>query len=206
MEDAVIVSALRTPVGSFGGQFKDIATTRPMQFWSRVRSDTARVTSAQPPGHRARCRLAVRIHVGPQAVTRCRGFINSRQTSLIRRLPGSLNAIRPTPSDVIPPTRCMPVRICIPVSRPLEWLFLLALVLPEPEGHAFSFHRESLPRSTTLPPRRKEAYLLTAFLSAQTKRPVKVIKRRWPARAIPEVRRHRGPDRVGITQSSASYP
>lgn len=27
MEDAVIVSALRTPVGSFGGQFKDIATT-----------------------------------------------------------------------------------------------------------------------------------------------------------------------------------
>ena len=27
MEDAVIVSALRTPVGSFGGQFKDIAAT-----------------------------------------------------------------------------------------------------------------------------------------------------------------------------------
>ena len=27
MEDAVIVSALRTPVGSFGGQFKDVAAT-----------------------------------------------------------------------------------------------------------------------------------------------------------------------------------
>ncbi len=27
MEDAVIVSAMRTPVGSFGGQFKDIAAT-----------------------------------------------------------------------------------------------------------------------------------------------------------------------------------
>ena len=27
MEDAVIVSAVRTPVGSFGGQFKDVAAT-----------------------------------------------------------------------------------------------------------------------------------------------------------------------------------
>ena len=27
MEDAVIVSAVRTPVGSFGGQFKDIPAT-----------------------------------------------------------------------------------------------------------------------------------------------------------------------------------
>src|SRR5450759_4260933 len=28
MEDAVIVSAVRTPVGSFGGQFKDVAATQ----------------------------------------------------------------------------------------------------------------------------------------------------------------------------------
>ena len=27
MEDAVIVSAVRTPVGSFGGQFKDVTAT-----------------------------------------------------------------------------------------------------------------------------------------------------------------------------------
>jgi len=27
MEDAVIVSAVRTPVGSFGGQFKDVPAT-----------------------------------------------------------------------------------------------------------------------------------------------------------------------------------
>ena len=27
VEDAVIVSAVRTPVGSFGGQFKDVAAT-----------------------------------------------------------------------------------------------------------------------------------------------------------------------------------
>ena len=27
MDDAVIVSAVRTPVGSFGGQFKDVSAT-----------------------------------------------------------------------------------------------------------------------------------------------------------------------------------
>ncbi len=38
MEDAVIVSALRTPVGSFGGQFKDIAATGSARAWCVPRS------------------------------------------------------------------------------------------------------------------------------------------------------------------------
>jgi acetyl-CoA C-acetyltransferase len=47
MEDAVIVSALRTPVGSFGGQFKDIAATELGACAVRAALERAEIAGAE---------------------------------------------------------------------------------------------------------------------------------------------------------------